>query len=39
MIGGANAAVENGLFTAPAAFSTEIQWRDGVAHERYLVPA
>jgi hypothetical protein len=29
----------NGLFTAPAAFSPEIQWRGGVAHERYLVPA
>jgi hypothetical protein len=30
---------ENGLFTASAAFSTVIQWRGGVAHERYLVPA
>jgi hypothetical protein len=37
MPGAGNAAVANGLFTAAAALSTEIQWRDGVAHERYLV--
>jgi hypothetical protein len=33
------AAAANGLFTALAAFSTQIQRRGGVAHDRYSVSA